>query len=302
MIIFSGAGCAFSLGPSQTAVIPYFEKRRGLASGIVMAGSSVGGLIFPLVIRHLVDEYTLKGCLLIIGGIQLNFLMAASLMRPPSFYTLKSKPALETNIPLSTSKENVEDTSKTLATTPSLRLRKNRRKHLNSCGIFKNYHFILILLSFAVTGFGFASQFLVLPNFALGSGCTKEMVAVLMAIFGGADFIGRLCLGLIFDLKIVDSSVILLIASLGIGAGGFVLPFFPTLGAFVTYSAGAGLLGGLSNACIVPMVISCMDEDQVSTSVGYIWLSLHASSTLSSVIIGKPLLVLHLTHLLSLVW
>lgn len=34
----------------------YFKKRRALAGGITVAGSSLGGVIFPLIVKYLLPE------------------------------------------------------------------------------------------------------------------------------------------------------------------------------------------------------------------------------------------------------
>jgi hypothetical protein len=37
-------------------VATWFTKRRGLAFGIAFTGSSTGGTVFPIMVRHLIDE------------------------------------------------------------------------------------------------------------------------------------------------------------------------------------------------------------------------------------------------------
>ncbi|KAK7423156.1 hypothetical protein QQX98_001232 [Neonectria punicea] len=41
--------------PTASAIAEWFDKRRGLALGLAISGSSVGGIIWPLVIGHLLD-------------------------------------------------------------------------------------------------------------------------------------------------------------------------------------------------------------------------------------------------------
>ncbi|KFY86694.1 hypothetical protein V500_07462 [Pseudogymnoascus sp. VKM F-4518 (FW-2643)] len=49
-----GSGCLFT--PAISLVGQYFSTKRGLATGIAAAGSSVGGIIFPVVISRLIDS------------------------------------------------------------------------------------------------------------------------------------------------------------------------------------------------------------------------------------------------------
>ena len=69
----------------------YFHKRRSLASGIAVAGGSVGQLLIPLVLRKLIDEYTWRGALLIFSALILHVVAGAMLFRPLSFYKRKPK-------------------------------------------------------------------------------------------------------------------------------------------------------------------------------------------------------------------
>ncbi|KAB8071468.1 major facilitator superfamily domain-containing protein [Aspergillus leporis] len=49
-----GISCLFS--PSTNCVITWFHKKRAFAIGIVAGGSSLGGVIFPIMVNHLVRE------------------------------------------------------------------------------------------------------------------------------------------------------------------------------------------------------------------------------------------------------
>ena len=41
-------------GPSLTVVSHWFNKKRGMALGLLSIGSSVGGTIFPIAARNLI--------------------------------------------------------------------------------------------------------------------------------------------------------------------------------------------------------------------------------------------------------
>lgn len=57
-----------SRGQAQT----YFQKKRGIALGLVVAGSSIGGVIFPQMAQHLIPEigfgWTVRACAFLILG------------------------------------------------------------------------------------------------------------------------------------------------------------------------------------------------------------------------------------------
>ncbi|KAH1339860.1 hypothetical protein KXV68_007049 [Aspergillus fumigatus] len=50
--ILGGLSTGFIFTPSLAAIGHYFQKKRGLAMGICAAGSSLGGLLFPIALKH----------------------------------------------------------------------------------------------------------------------------------------------------------------------------------------------------------------------------------------------------------
>lgn len=97
--IVVGLGCGLVYAATLTITCQYFDKRRGLALGIVTTGTSVGAFIYATAQNELIVLYGLDGCLLIIGAIALNLMACSGFMRPlkmPGYY-LKQKAALERN-------------------------------------------------------------------------------------------------------------------------------------------------------------------------------------------------------------
>ncbi|XP_030643299.1 monocarboxylate transporter 9a [Chanos chanos] len=95
--IVVGIGCGLVYAATLTITCQYFDKRRGLALGIVTTGTSVGGFLYATVQNELVELFGLEGCLLIIGALALNLMACAGPMRPlnlPGYY-LKQKAALK---------------------------------------------------------------------------------------------------------------------------------------------------------------------------------------------------------------
>ncbi|XP_034040444.1 monocarboxylate transporter 9a isoform X2 [Thalassophryne amazonica] len=97
--IVVGLGCGLVYAATLTITCQYFDKRRGLALGIVTTGTSVGAFLYATAQNELIVIYGLDGCLLIIGAVALNLMACAGFMRPlnmPGYY-LKQKAALERN-------------------------------------------------------------------------------------------------------------------------------------------------------------------------------------------------------------
>ncbi|XP_052065903.1 monocarboxylate transporter 5-like [Mytilus californianus] len=77
-------GLAFSFlhGPLAYLIGIYFIKRRNLAQAITISGGQLGGLLFPPLYGYLIRKYGLQGGMLLTGGIHLNIIALAILLRP----------------------------------------------------------------------------------------------------------------------------------------------------------------------------------------------------------------------------
>jgi MFS family permease len=65
--ILMGTGSAFCFIPIMAIIPRWFSKRRGMAMGIAMAGSSVGGIIAPLLTQTLISASDWRRTYLILG-------------------------------------------------------------------------------------------------------------------------------------------------------------------------------------------------------------------------------------------
>ncbi|XP_046888777.1 monocarboxylate transporter 9b [Hypomesus transpacificus] len=93
-----GLGCGLVYAATLTITCQYFDKRRGLALGIVTTGTSVGGFLYATAQNELIELFGLEGCLLIIGALALNIIACAGPMRPlvlPAYYLRQRAAALE---------------------------------------------------------------------------------------------------------------------------------------------------------------------------------------------------------------
>ncbi|KAF2668711.1 MFS general substrate transporter [Microthyrium microscopicum] len=90
--LWVGLGMSLFLVPSVAIPRQWFEKRRGLALGIVTTGSSSAGLVYPIVVYDLVPRIGFPWTLRIVTGIQLVTLLAANLIMRPR---LKPNPVRE---------------------------------------------------------------------------------------------------------------------------------------------------------------------------------------------------------------
>ncbi|XP_031171768.1 monocarboxylate transporter 12-B-like [Sander lucioperca] len=80
--ILPGLGFALSYTPAIAMVGRYFSERKALAYGIAMSGSGIGTLILAPAVQLLIEYYSWRGALLILGGFVSNLCVCGALMRP----------------------------------------------------------------------------------------------------------------------------------------------------------------------------------------------------------------------------
>lgn len=75
-------GVGLATSAAFVALNHYFKRRRGQAVGLSMAGTALGMLIMPQLVRILLEEYSFRGAVLILSGLAFNSLVGATLLQP----------------------------------------------------------------------------------------------------------------------------------------------------------------------------------------------------------------------------
>lgn len=77
-----GLGFALSYTPAVAMVGMYFSRRKALAYGLAMSGSGIGTFILAPVVQELIELYTWRGALLILGGLVSHLCICGALLKP----------------------------------------------------------------------------------------------------------------------------------------------------------------------------------------------------------------------------
>lgn len=56
-----------------TAFVPYFNQKKALSLGVSTAGSGVGMMIIPILLRFLFDNFSFSGAMLLYGKLDAFF-------------------------------------------------------------------------------------------------------------------------------------------------------------------------------------------------------------------------------------
>ncbi|KAK5944338.1 hypothetical protein PMZ80_003619 [Knufia obscura] len=85
--ICSALGASMIFGPGMTCVSTWFHKKRGMAIGLTAAGSSLGGVIFPIIVSRMIPRtgfpWAMRTCAFIVLGLMIFANLTVTSRVPP---------------------------------------------------------------------------------------------------------------------------------------------------------------------------------------------------------------------------
>lgn len=95
--VLTGLGNGIFFTPCLAMVTTYFDKRKGIAVGLVTTGNSMGGAIYPVIARQLLPQIGFGWTARVLGFINLACLLVALAFLKPRLPPRKSGPFLDTS-------------------------------------------------------------------------------------------------------------------------------------------------------------------------------------------------------------
>ncbi|RTE73838.1 hypothetical protein BHE90_011756 [Fusarium euwallaceae] len=161
--VLMGIAMAFLQLPAFAAVSQYFDKKRAAAFGIVVSGSSIGGVVFPIALSKMLNDSSIGfGWSVRIMGFVMVPLMG--------FSCLTVKPRLP---PRTTSFFIAE--------------------------AFKNTRYLLLISSLFFMFLGMFTPLFFIPTYAVTRGMKPTLASYLLAITNAASTFGRIIPGVLAD-------------------------------------------------------------------------------------------------------
>ncbi|XP_031338936.1 uncharacterized protein LOC116167647 isoform X2 [Photinus pyralis] len=93
--IINGVGVGLTASATFVALNHYFVKRRGQALGFSLAGTAFGMLLMPQAVRLLLEAYSFRGAILVLGGVALHALIGSALLQPAEWHFVPESKNLE---------------------------------------------------------------------------------------------------------------------------------------------------------------------------------------------------------------
>ncbi|NWU43745.1 MOT12 protein, partial [Hylia prasina] len=277
--VLTGLGFALCYSPAIAMVGKYFNKRKALAYGIAMSGSGIGTFILAPVVQLLIEQFSWRGALLILGGFVLNLCVCGALMRPISLKEdCKTAPEfLEQNYVPETEKQ---DLKRMCTCSPLIKLWPHE---CLCCCSWKEYDFLLmpgfmvLAVSILFMAYGCSPLFVYLVPYALSVGVSHHQAAFLMSILGVIDIIGNITFGWLTDRRCLKKHRYFCYL-FAVGMDGLCCLFLPVLQSFpllVPFSFTFGYFDGAYVTLIPVMTADVVGTSLLSSALGVVYF-LHA--------------------------
>ncbi|KAF9158556.1 hypothetical protein BGX21_003169 [Mortierella sp. AD011] len=159
-----GLGAGMALFNSVAIPVQWFDKKRGLATGITVAGSGIGGATLAPLNRFLISNVGYKWALRIMGITVITAVFSILFC-----IRARIRPAA-------------------------------RRRPLFDVGMFKSTGFTVLYLTGMLMTFGYLTPIFLLPKFITDLGWDPTVGATLVSVFSGVNAAARIGLGFVADI------------------------------------------------------------------------------------------------------
>lgn len=237
----AGFGYALTWTPTVTMLGYYFDKRRPVANALSSSGECVFTFVLTPLFQLIINNFSWRGALLILGGLQLHLCVCGMLLRPlkATKDVTNGSDAGESLALRSVSKENLdeveprrqegkevgiseepvewaaeprlEDPEDKHNTTKDKTNRAKPTKLKSKILLYVDYTLItnapfMVYSMFGVfAALGFFAPALFLVPYARSKGIDEYQAAALMSISAALDLFGRVFFGWVANLRLVET-------------------------------------------------------------------------------------------------
>lgn len=229
--VLGGISAGMSMAPCMAATPQYFRKNRGIALGLAVAGSSLGGVIFPIALGRMLSHPQLEfGWTVRILGFIILVVLAISCA------------GIRARLP-------------------------PRRSQFFLLSAFKDSHYVAVIGATFLMILGVFIPLFYLPTYAVEHGMNKVLASYLLAILNGASLFGRVLPGTLADkLGRLNS-----LFAAGVSSGILILcwPSTTTSASIIVFSGLFGFCSGAIVSGVSVCLASCSkDPSNIGTYMG----------------------------------
>jgi len=177
--LLAGIGTCMSYVPTTAAVPGWFDKHRGLAMGIVVSGTGVGGTIWPPILRTLITHVGFRNAMRVSGSISALLVVIAGA-------ALRWEPKFADRIRIETQNFNKQATWLTQIPTVDLRVASSKK-------------FIAMAVGNFLQSAGYSTPLFFYAAYAEALGYGHNTAAIFITISNASNFISRILIGYAAD-------------------------------------------------------------------------------------------------------
>lgn len=242
--LLGGVGGALACTVAVSAVSKLFVRYRGLAVGIAMAGSSIGGLVFPMMLRAVMETRGYTRALRAVGFVAAGLMVVGvvCLVPYPRLLDRKENGAGHGYGDVESSREGPPSETET---TRRMTRREKRRGAALNFAAFRTPSFSFVTASVFLLEFAIFGVSGMLPTVVAWSGFPAETGYNFIAIMNSASFFGRVLPGLVGDrlghLNVLLVMLVITVLSTAVTLVPFGSSYIAALYVFaVTWGLGSG--------------------------------------------------------------
>ncbi|XP_038562659.1 monocarboxylate transporter 2 isoform X1 [Micropterus salmoides] len=322
----NGFGYALTWTPTVTMLGLYFEQRRPLANALASAGECILTFVLTPLFQLLIDSYSWRGALLILGGLQLNLCVCGMLLRPltatrdvtceikaeeeglslellPKKEFEQSKPSCLEAEELRISKGADQGTMKPCPVDPeaipdlTMKLqdsnKRNKRSELRTkilryvdYTLITNARFMVYSMFGVFAALGFFAPALFLVPYARSKGIEEYQAAALMSISAVLDLFGRVFFGWVANLRLVVTVKQLTATVILLGTVLILCPLTSSFSELAAFSAAYGLVFGATVAIHITVLAEIVGVNRLGSALGFFMLIRSSGGLLGPPIAG----------------
>ncbi|CAG9986895.1 unnamed protein product [Clonostachys byssicola] len=225
--VVGGIGGALLNAPAYGAVAHFFNVRRGVATGIAATAGSVGGIVFPLLLRHLLgpNGVGFAWSCRILGFILLGLSVPANLF-------IKSRSSIQMS---------KSDQSQAVTLWPDLTVFRDRRFAASCLGYFFMEWGLFVPLTYII-------------SYGVAYGISASQSSLFLVYLNAGSALGRFLPGFVADKVGRFNVIIITIAFCAITVLGLWLPCNGSPSVLTAFSVLFGIVSG-SNLSLLPVCL-----------------------------------------------
>ncbi|ERE65499.1 monocarboxylate transporter 8-like protein [Cricetulus griseus] len=249
--ILFGCGCSFAFQPSLVILGHYFQRRLGLANGVVSAGSSIFSMSFPLLIKMLGDKIKLAQ----------TFQVLSTFMFILTLLSLTYRPLLPSS----------QDTpSKRGPHTLRQRVLAQFRKYFNM-RVFRQRTYRIWAFGIAAAALGYFVPYVHLTKYVEDEFKEIKETWVLLVCIGATSGLGRLVSGHISDsIPGLKKIYLQVLSFLLLGLMSMMIPLCQDFWGLIVVCLFLGLCDGFFITIMAPIAFELVGPMQASQAIGYL--------------------------------